>query len=122
MADRRAATTVSIDLKRIQPFGPDTLLNAVKRPRTDAGFFQPDDHVEGVAALLRCSTRSVRRGADSGKIPRPIRVLSLVRWRVRTGDPMAGLLDWTGSKTEARRAVLHNGGRGDEDETTRNGL
>lgn len=35
----------------------------------------------GVASILTCSTRTVRRMADSGAMPRPVRVLTLVRWR-----------------------------------------
>jgi len=38
-------------------------------------------NVDGVAELLNCSSRTVRRLADSGLMPRPIRVSSLVRWR-----------------------------------------
>ncbi|NQV29236.1 MAG: helix-turn-helix domain-containing protein [Rhodopirellula sp.] len=37
--------------------------------------------VEAVAKLLSCSTRTVRRMADSGQMPRPLKVASLVRWR-----------------------------------------
>ena len=38
--------------------------------------------VKGVAAeYLDCSTQHVRRLADSGKMPRPVRVGSLLRWR-----------------------------------------
>lgn len=34
-----------------------------------------------VANLLNCSKRHVFRLADSGKMPRPVRLGSLVRWR-----------------------------------------
>ncbi|HEV3338727.1 MAG TPA: helix-turn-helix domain-containing protein [Pirellulales bacterium] len=37
--------------------------------------------VKAVAALLDCSTRHVRRLSDSGKMPPPIRLGSLLRWR-----------------------------------------
>ena len=38
--------------------------------------------VRAVAALLGgCSTRHVYRLADSGRMPRPLRLGSLVRWR-----------------------------------------
>jgi len=50
--------------------------------------------VEAVASMLSVSTRTVRRMADSGQMPRPIKILSLCRWRARTGDPMTGILDW----------------------------
>jgi excisionase family DNA binding protein len=38
-------------------------------------------NVEDLSALLRCSARTVRRMADSGQMPRPVRLGSLVRWR-----------------------------------------
>lgn len=50
--------------------------------------------VEAVAELLSCSTRTVRRMADSGQMPRPIKLNSLVRWRAHTGDPQTGVHDW----------------------------
>ncbi|MGZ0174327.1 MAG: helix-turn-helix transcriptional regulator [Planctomycetales bacterium] len=50
--------------------------------------------VDAVAGMLACSTRTVRRMADAGQMPRPVKVASLVRWRLRTGDPSTGLLDW----------------------------
>ena len=37
--------------------------------------------VDAVAALLAVSTRTVRRMADSGAMPRPVRLSSLIRWR-----------------------------------------
>lgn len=50
--------------------------------------------VDDVATLLNCSTRTARRLADSGAMPRPVKVASLVRWRAETGDPMTGIQDW----------------------------
>jgi excisionase family DNA binding protein len=44
--------------------------------------------VEAVATLLNCSTRHVRRMADDGRMPEPIRLGALVRWRKDS------LLDW----------------------------
>lgn len=39
-------------------------------------------NVEDLSALLSCSTRTIRRMADSGQMPRPVRLSSsLVRWR-----------------------------------------
>ncbi len=35
---------------------------------------------DGLAGLLDCSPRSVRRLADRGKIPPPVRIGGLVRW------------------------------------------
>jgi excisionase family DNA binding protein len=37
--------------------------------------------VDDVAALLNVSTRTVRRMADSGAMPRPVKLASLIRWR-----------------------------------------
>ena len=37
--------------------------------------------VQAVAAILNCSTRHVRRLADSGKMPSPIKLGALLRWR-----------------------------------------
>jgi excisionase family DNA binding protein len=37
--------------------------------------------VQAVAHLLHCSTRHVRRLADGGRMPAPLRVGSLLRWR-----------------------------------------
>ena len=36
--------------------------------------------VEGVASLLNCSTRHLYRLADAGRMPRPVKLGSLVRW------------------------------------------
>jgi excisionase family DNA binding protein len=37
--------------------------------------------VRAVARMLDCSWRHIYRMADSGRLPRPIRLGSLVRWR-----------------------------------------
>ena len=37
--------------------------------------------VQAVAATLGCSPRTVYRLSDAGKLPRPVRLGSLVRWR-----------------------------------------
>ena len=37
--------------------------------------------VEAVAGLLSCSTRHVYRLADAGRMPRPVKLGALVRWR-----------------------------------------
>jgi len=71
---------------------------------TDAGQDMPPVEsalldVEQVAALLRCSTRTVYRLADAGKMPRPVKLGSLVRWR--RGE----ILDWIAEGCPAVRAV-----------------
>lgn len=50
--------------------------------------------VDAVAALLSCSTRTVRRLADAGRMPRPVPIGGLRRWHALTGDPMTGVRDW----------------------------
>jgi excisionase family DNA binding protein len=37
--------------------------------------------VASVAELCGCSSRTVRRLSDAGKMPRPVKLGSLVRWR-----------------------------------------
>ena len=64
--------------------------DGITPPHDTAALFD----VVAVAALLSCSTRTVRRMADSGQMPRPVRISSLVRWRAESGDPMTGLRDW----------------------------
>ena len=46
--------------------------------------------VEGVAALLNCSTRHIYRLADSGRMPRPLKLGALCRWS------RAAVEDWIG--------------------------
>ncbi len=48
-----------------------------ERSVADAALMTVDD----VAALLTVSPRTVRRMADSGAMPRPVRLSSLIRWR-----------------------------------------
>ncbi len=60
-------------------------------PGTEAPALLSADEV---ARLLTCSVRTVRRLADAGRMPRPVRLGRLVRWRregieqwVRAGCP-----------------------------------
>jgi len=46
--------------------------------------------VQDVAKLLNCSTRSVYRLSDSGRMPRPVKLGALVRW------PKAVVENWIG--------------------------
>jgi len=41
--------------------------------------------VRGVAALLGCSARQVFRLSDAGRLPAPVRVGRLIRWRYPSG-------------------------------------
>lgn len=57
-----------------------------------AGHTPPADMPDGpalltvheVAGLLHCSARTVYRLADSGRMPRPVRLGALVRWHRAT--------------------------------------
>lgn len=55
--------------------------------------------VRAVAALLDCAPRTVHRLRDSGRMPRPVRVGSLVRWR------RADVLAWIAAGCPACRSV-----------------
>jgi predicted DNA-binding transcriptional regulator AlpA len=50
--------------------------------------------VQAVADFLACSPRHICRLSETGSMPEPVRLGALVRWRLRTGDPMTGILDW----------------------------
>jgi excisionase family DNA binding protein len=50
--------------------------------------------VGGVAKLLRCSVRHVYRLADAGRMPPPVRIGALVRWRL---EGPGGLKEWLDS-------------------------
>ena len=49
----------------------------VKRPTAETAALLD---VDGVAGLLACSPRHVYRLADSGKMPRPVKLGALSRW------------------------------------------
>ena len=55
--------------------------------------------VKGVAAMLGCSTRHVYRMSDAGRMPRPLKIGQLVRWR-RTE-----VLDWIAGGCPAVRSA-----------------
>ncbi|MFN3192214.1 MAG: helix-turn-helix transcriptional regulator [Aureliella sp.] len=58
--------------------------------RITDGHMQSLLDVEDVAARLKCSSRSVRRLADAGKMPAPVRLGSMLRW------PIAVIDEWIG--------------------------
>jgi predicted DNA-binding transcriptional regulator AlpA len=49
--------------------------------------------VQAVAAMLGCSTRHVYRLSDAGKMPRKVKLGSLVRWRATGPGSLAEWLD-----------------------------
>ena len=55
---------------------------------------RPLGDVNAVAELCGCSPRHVYRLSDRAAMPRPIRIGALVRWRLRSGNAMTGVLDW----------------------------
>lgn len=63
----------------------------------DAALLTVDD----VAALLAVSTRTIRRMADSGQMPRAVKLSSLIRWRRSEID--AWLADGCPSCRQTRR-------------------
>jgi excisionase family DNA binding protein len=56
------------------------MTTAPTQPPADAPAAQLLD-VRAVAALLDCSPRHVYRLADSSRMPQPVRLGALVRWR-----------------------------------------
>ncbi len=62
-------------------------------------------NVKEVAALLGCSTRHVRRLRKKGKMPKPLKLGQLVRWR-RSGHPE---MDRRGLPDRLPLRVAHSG-------------
>jgi excisionase family DNA binding protein len=59
-------------------------MHATASPYANSERTAPDTallSVDDVSTYLTCSTRHVRRLADSGAMPRPLHLGSLVRWR-----------------------------------------
>ena len=61
--------------------------------------------VVDLAEHLQCSTRHVYRLSDSGKLPRPIKLGSLVRWR------RAEVVEWVRAGCPAVRALRGGAGK-----------
>ena len=61
--------------------------------------------VEQVADLLQCSPRNVYRLADAGKMPRPLKIGSLVRW------PRGVITEWIEGGCKPVRTVTLRRGR-----------
>jgi excisionase family DNA binding protein len=55
--------------------------------------------VQAVAALLHCSSRHVYRLADAGRMPSPVKLGALVRWRRQDLD------NWLASGCKPVRAI-----------------
>lgn len=60
--------------------------------------------VRAVAAMLGCSVRHVRRLADSGRMPAPVRLGALIRWR------RADVEQWIAGGCPRVRTVSQRGG------------
>lgn len=50
--------------------------------------------IEQLSLLGIGSPRHIRRLADSGRMPAPIKLGALLRWPAETGDPMTGIHNW----------------------------
>ena len=61
--------------------------------------------VRRVAALLGCSPRHVYRLADAGRMPRPLRIGTLVRWQATT------LKQWLDNNCQPVRPALKRSGK-----------
>jgi excisionase family DNA binding protein len=60
--------------------------------------------VEGVAEILGCSPRHVRRLSDAGKMPPPVKLGALVRW------PRSTLESWIAAGCLAVQNAAGDGG------------
>jgi len=60
--------------------------------------------VKAVARMLDCSPRHVYRLADCGKLPRPIKLGALVRWKL---DGPGGLHEWLADNCKPVRNIHH---------------
>ncbi len=77
----------------------DAIINPAQGNR--AGLLTVDD----VARLLACSSRSVYRLSDSGRMPRPLKIGGMVRWSA------AALSDWLANGCPDCRAAELNAAR-----------
>jgi len=67
-------------------------------PTTDRGRIVSGDaallDVQTVARMCDCSSRHIYRLSDAGRMPAPVKLGALARWRRSTGDPTTGIQDW----------------------------
>ena len=66
--------------------------------------------VRAVSRMTTISTRHLRRMADAGMMPRPVRIGRLLRWRRTTGDPMTGIAEWITAGCPRVRPLSPRGG------------
>jgi predicted DNA-binding transcriptional regulator AlpA len=50
--------------------------------------------LRAVSRMTTISPRHLRRMADAGMMPRPVRIGRLLRFRRSTGDAMTGIAEW----------------------------
>ncbi|MFT5325650.1 MAG: putative DNA-binding transcriptional regulator AlpA [Planctomycetaceae bacterium] len=50
--------------------------------------------VDYIANLTGLSKPTIWRHCDAGLIPNSVKIGRNVRWRLRTGNPRTGILDW----------------------------
>ena len=69
--------------------------------------------IRGLVKLTRLSRASLWRHHEAGLIPAGCKIGRAVRWRLRTGDPSTGILDWLEAgcppRTEARPSTQTEG-------------
>lgn len=58
----------------------------------------PDEHrmveIDWIESATKLSKPTIRRHHDAGLLPAGCKIGRSLRWRLRTGDPKTGLLDW----------------------------
>ena len=87
---RIVAFVTGLDLKARLMTDPVFIPNASESPATLLTIRQ-------IAGILGCSTRHVQRLADGGKMPRPIRLGTLLRW------PRQVIEDWVAASCPVSR-------------------
>jgi predicted DNA-binding transcriptional regulator AlpA len=64
---------------------------------TDTSSLAEEHRMVGIDWIVEATSLSkptIRRHHEAGLIPRGCKIGRAVRWRLRTGDPKTGILDW----------------------------
>lgn len=56
-----------------------------------------------IAGLTGLSNATIWRHHDAGVLPLGLKIGRSVRWRLRTGDPLTGILDWIEAGCPSRK-------------------
>ncbi|MCL2646824.1 MAG: helix-turn-helix domain-containing protein [Phycisphaerales bacterium] len=84
-----------------RPFGGRRITVVMLSPTQESNLGLLD--VKAVAAFCTCSTRHIHRLRDAGKMPAPVKIGALVRWRRRE------IMDWITAGCPAVRIVGRKG-------------